>query len=145
MIVAVASDHAGYPLKERIKGLLTELGHAYVDYGTDSEESCDYPDFAFPAAEAVAEGRADRAILVCGSGIGMSMCANRVPGVRGALCYEVELARLSRLHNNANCLCLGARFIDYERAAQIIKVWLETEFEGGRHERRVNKINAYRP
>ena len=143
MKIALASDHAGFFLKEELKKLLSEMGHRYTDFGTDSQESCDYPDFAFPAAEAVASGECDAGILVCGSGIGMSMCANKVKGIRAALCYTPEAARLSRLHNNANVLCLAARLTQKETALEIVRVWLQTEFEGGRHLRRVNKIASY--
>ena len=143
MNIALASDHAGYALKERLKVLLDELGHVCVDFGTRSEESCDYPDFAFPASEALARGEVDRAVLVCGSGVGMSMCANRVAGVRAALCSSVEIARLSRRHNDANALCLAARFIDGKTAFEVVRVWLDEAFEGGRHARRVSKMAAY--
>ncbi|RKY14874.1 MAG: ribose 5-phosphate isomerase B [Planctomycetota bacterium] len=143
MRIALASDHAGFALKEKIKVVLTELGHQFKDFGTDSEESCDYPDFAFPAAESVARGNCDAAILVCGSGIGMSMCANKVAGVRAALCCSTQAAELCRLHNNANALCIGARLTDTKTALNIVRTFLVTSFEGGRHLRRVNKISQY--
>jgi len=143
MKVALASDHAGFALKEKIKRLLEELGHRYTDFGTHSQQSCDYPDYAFPASEAVAKGECDVGILVCGSGIGMSMCANKVRSIRAALCCSEEAARLSRLHNNANILCLGARLTPEKTALSIVKTWLDTPFEGGRHLRRINKIKQF--
>lgn len=143
MRVALASDHAGFPLKEKLKELLSEMGHTYTDFGTDSEERCDYPDFAFPASEAVSSGECEVGILVCGSGVGMSICANKVRGIRAALCSNTDVARLSRLHNNANILCLGARLTPQDVAFEIVRTWLQTNFEGGRHQRRLNKITDY--
>jgi ribose 5-phosphate isomerase B len=140
MRIAIASDHAGFELKEKLKEYLKELGYEYEDFGTHSEESVDYPDYALKVAEYVAEGKCERGILVCGSGIGMSMAANKVPGIRAALCYDTETARLSREHNDANILTLGARLIDEKTAREIVKVWLTTEFAGERHSRRVKKI-----
>lgn len=141
MKIAIAADHAGFKLKENIKKFLESLGHEYKDFGTDSEESVDYPDFAIKAAEAVKSKKFDRGILICGTGIGMCISANKVPGIRAALCYDTETARLSREHNNANVLTMGARIIGEEKAKEIVDVWLKTEFAGGRHERRVEKIN----
>jgi len=140
--IAVASDHAGYDLKSSVIEYLKSQGGVYEikDMGTGSSESCDYPDYALPAARAVSEGKCDAAILICGSGIGMSITANKFKGVRAALACDVERARLSRLHNDANILCMGARFTDAELARQMVKVFLETPFEGGRHARRVEKI-----
>jgi ribose 5-phosphate isomerase B len=141
--VATGSDHAGYEVKERLKEVIAGLGHESVDKGTDSQDSCDYPDFARAVAQAVSSGECDCGVLVCGTGIGMSMVANKVRGIRAAkVCSEHE-SRMSRLHNNANVLCLGARTLDYEKQVKpIVEVWLSTEFEGGRHERRVGRIMA---
>lgn len=143
MIIALASDHAGYRLKEHLKSFLTRLGHSYLDFGTDSEESCDYPDFAFPTVESLLKEECHRVILLCGSGIGMSICANRVKGVRAAVAFNTETARLSRQHNDSNTLCLPARFITERQAEEMVRVWLVTEFEGGRHTRRLDKIRTY--
>jgi RpiB/LacA/LacB family sugar-phosphate isomerase len=142
MRIAVASDHAGFELKEKLKEYLRELGHEYEDFGTNSSESVDYPDYALKVAECVAKKECERGILVCGSGIGMSMAANKVPGIRAALCYDTETARLSREHNDANVLTIGARLTDEKTAKEIVRVWLTTEFAGGRHSRRVNKIEG---
>ena len=140
MRIAIASDHAGFELKERLKEYLQELGHECKDFGTHSNESVDYPDYALKVAESVAKSECERGILVCGSGIGMSITANKVPGIRAALCYDKKTAKLSREHNNANVLSLGARLIDEKTTREIIQVWLTTDFAGGRHLRRVNKI-----
>jgi len=137
----VASDHAGFELKERMKTVLDRMGVAYEDLGPDSLEPVDYPDYARKVAEAVANGRADRGLLVCGSGQGMAMTANKYRGVRAAVAADEETARLSRQHNDANVLALGGRLIDPERGERILKTWLETPFEGGRHIRRVQKID----
>lgn len=139
-MIIIGSDHAGYKLKELIKGYLSEIGENYKDVGTNSEESCDYPVFAEKVAKEVVSTGNAKGILVCGSGIGVSMAANKVKGIRAALCMNAELAEMSRRHNDANILCLGARYIDFEAAKSIIKVFLSTEFEGGRHERRVQEI-----
>jgi len=139
--IALASDHAGYELKEAIKEYLTE--HELTDYDTHSTESMDYPDTGFKAAEAVANGDCERGILICGSGLGMSIVANKVKGIRAALCNSDELARLSRQHNDANILVLQGRFISNKQAKDIISVWLSTEFDGGRHQRRIDKISRY--
>jgi ribose 5-phosphate isomerase B len=138
--IAIGSDHAAVDLRERLVESLRSWGHAVEDLGTRDRASCDYPDFAHAVADKVASGDADRGVLVCGSGIGMSMAANRHPGVRAALCGELLSARLSRLHNDANVLCLGARLVGPEHAIEILKVWLETDYEGERHARRVAKI-----
>ena len=140
MNIALAADHAGYHLKEEIKKHLINQGHSVEDVGTDSEESVDYPDYGRKAAQLVSEGKAQRAILVCGTGIGMSMVANKVEGVRAANCNDFKSALLSRRHNDANILSLGSRMIDKESAIEIVDGWLSEEFEGGRHERRVKKI-----
>ncbi len=139
-MIIIGSDHAGYKLKELIKNYLNEIGEKYVDVGTDSEESCDYPIFAEKAAKKVLSTENTKGILVCGSGIGVSIAANKIKGIRAALCMNSELAEMSRRHNDANILCLGARYIDFETAKKIIKIFLSTEFEGGRHERRVQEI-----
>ena len=138
--IAVGADHGGYELKETLKAYLGELGYAVVDCGTDSSQSVDYPDFAFAVAQLVAQGRAWRGIIVDGAGIGSCMAANKVPGVRAAMCYDQATAFNSREHNNANVLTLGAGLIGSNLARQIVKTWLETAFGGGRHARRVNKI-----
>ncbi len=138
--VAIGTDHGGYELKEALKGYLGELGYEVVDCGTDSKKSVDYPDFAFAVAQLVAQGRAWRGIIVDGAGIGSCMAANKVPGARAAMCYDQATAFNSREHNDANVLTLGAGLIGPSLAKQIVKTWLETEFGGGRHARRVNKI-----
>ena len=140
MKIAIAADHAGYEEKEKIKKTLDKMGADYTDMGTDSTASVDYPDFARKVGEAVADGEYDRGILVCGSGTGMAIAANKVPGIRAAVAWNEEIAQLSRQHNNANVLALAARYIPDEEQEKIIKTWLETDFEGGRHERRVEKI-----
>jgi ribose 5-phosphate isomerase B len=141
MRVALGADHAGYELKERIKPLLDGLQISYEDFGTISNHSVDYPDFAAAVARGVAEGRFDRGILACGSGIGMAIAANKVAGVRAASVVDVESARLSREHNDANVLALGARVTPADRALEIVRTFLDTPFEGGRHERRIRKIS----
>jgi ribose 5-phosphate isomerase B len=141
MKIALASDHAGWKTKEEVKKYLGELKHSVKDFGTDSEDSVDYPDFAIKAAKAVKAGKAKYGILICGSGIGMCIAANKIKGIRAANAYSKLTAELSRRHNNANVLCLGARILDMKIIKDIIKVWLETPFEGGRHQRRVDKLN----
>ena len=140
MKISVASDHAGFELKEAVKEHLTSAGHDVVDFGTDSAESTDYPDYATPAALAVASGQVERGVLVCGSGQGMVMTANKVRGVRASLAWREDVARLSRQHNDANVLALPARFVDAETALKIVDAWLDAEFEGGRHTTRVEKM-----
>lgn len=142
MRIALASDHAGYVYKEAIKAHLVGLGHEVRDFGTDSTESVDYPDYIRPAAEAVADGSCERAVVLGGSGNGEAMVANRVKGVRCALCWSEESARLSREHNDANAISLGERMVSRELALRMIDIWLETPFEGGRHMRRVRGIDA---
>ncbi len=142
MAIAIASDHAGFRYKERIKELLTGLGMEYTDFGTDSEQSCDYPDKGAPAAKAVAQGAMEKGILVCGSGIGMDIVANKVTGIRAALCLTEEMAELSRRHNDANVLVLGERVTPWETVEKIVRKWLTTPFEGGRHQVRVDKIRT---
>lgn len=139
-VVAIASDHAGYEMKTALKEELSSLGYAVLDLGTDGPDSVDYPDFAHALADAVTQGKVGRGVLVCGSGIGVSITANRHPGIRAALCHNAETARLSRQHNDANVLALGERIIGVEVARECLKVFLETEFEGGRHGRRVAKM-----
>ena len=133
-VIAVGSDHAGYRLKGMLAGELSEMGYRVLDMGTGSEESCDYPDFAVKVAEAVREGEADRGVLVCGTGAGMAMVANKVPGVRAAACNERYSAEFTRLHNDVNVLTMGARMIEPEEALGILKVFLDTPFEGDREE-----------
>ncbi|HUT56522.1 MAG TPA: ribose 5-phosphate isomerase B [Phycisphaerae bacterium] len=141
MKIAVAADHRGVAAKERIVALLTEQGHHVLDVGTNSSKSCDYPDTAYKAARAVVDGQVERAITVCGSGIGMSISANKVKGIRAALCHDELTAQMSRRHNNANVLCLASDVMGEELMRRIVIDWLATEFEGGgRHERRVRKI-----
>jgi ribose 5-phosphate isomerase B len=140
MRIAVASDHAGYALKEAIKRRLADRGETVDDFGAPGTEPSDYSDFGAPAARAVAKGAADRGVLVCGSGQGMCMVANKVAGVRAALAWNPEIARLSRRHNDANVLCLPARFVTEGEALEIVDEWLKTAFEGGRHARRVEKL-----
>jgi ribose 5-phosphate isomerase B len=141
MKVALACDHGGYRLKEIIKDYLEEMGVECVDFGTYSEDSVDYPDFAYKAARAVAERKVDRAILVCGTGIGICIVANKVKGIRAGLCCNVYTAEMSRRHNDTNVLCLGGRVIGDELAKAIVKVWLETPFDGGRHARRLGRLS----
>jgi ribose 5-phosphate isomerase B len=139
-VVAIASDHAGYEMKTALKEEISSLGYGVLDLGTDSPDSVDYPDFAHALAEAVTQGKAGQGVLVCGSGIGVSITANRHPGIRAALCHNAETARLSRQHNNANVLAMGERIIGVDAARECLRVFLETEFEGGRHARRVAKM-----
>jgi ribose 5-phosphate isomerase B len=141
MRIAIAADHRGQTVKERIAVLLQEQGHEVLDMGTNSSKSCDYPDLAYPAARCVADTKAERAILICGSGIGMDICANKVTGIRAALCHDELTAQMSRRHNNSNVLCLASDVLGEELMRRIVSSWLTTEFEsGGRHERRVRKI-----
>jgi len=141
MKIAIGSDHAGFRYKEAIKRLLNELGHAVDDFGTDSEEPVDYPLFIRPVALAVARGEAERGVVLGGSGNGEAMVANRVKGVRCALCWNIKAARLARQHNDANMISIGQRMITEEVALEIVRTWLETPFEGGRHLRRIQLID----
>jgi len=141
MKIAVACDHGGLQLKNAIKKHLTEQGHEVTDFGTDTADSCDYPDLALPAAEAVANGKCDRGILVCSTGIGVSIVANKVPGVRCAHCHDTYCAEFTRLHNDANMLAMGEKVVGAGYALKIVDVFLNTQFEGGRHKRRVDKIS----
>jgi ribose 5-phosphate isomerase B len=140
MRIAIGADHAGFELKELIKHTLDDLRLIYRDFGTQSDEAVDYPDFAVRVARAVASGEFARGILICGTGIGMAMVANKIAGIRAAPAMDVETARLSREHNNANILALGARVTPPDRALDIVRTFLKTDFEGGRHERRLSKI-----
>ncbi len=141
MKVAIGADHGGFELKEKIKEFLIASGYEVTDFGTDSEESVDYPDIAYPLAKAVAKGKFERGILICGTGIGMSLVANKVKGVRAALCSDVYSAKYSVLHNNANILTFGGRVLGEELAKEIVKTWLSQTFsEGERHVRRIEKI-----
>ena len=141
-MIALGSDHAGRGLKEEIKKLLDERGLEYVDFGTDTDDSCDYPVFGFAAASAVADGKCDRGLLFCGTGVGISLAANKVKGIRCVVCSEPYSAKMSRLHNDSNMLALGSRVVGTELARMIVETWLDTDFEGGRHQRRVDLISA---
>jgi ribose 5-phosphate isomerase B len=141
MKIALASDHAGFELKEKIKEFLTE--YEVIDFGTENSNSMDYPDTGFKAAEAISNGNCERGILICGSGLGMSIVANKVPGIRATLCQTKQFAELSRMHNDSNILVLSGRFISEYLAKEIIDVWFNTEFEGGRHQKRLDKIQNY--
>jgi ribose 5-phosphate isomerase B len=144
MKVAIASDHGGVNIRQEIKNLMDEMGIQYEDFGCECEtSSVDYPDFAFPVAEKVANGEVDRGILICGTGIGMSIAANKVKGIRCALVHDTFSAKATREHNDTNILAMGERVIGPGLARDIAKIWLTTEFEGGRHENRVNKIKSF--
>jgi ribose 5-phosphate isomerase B len=143
MKIAIGSDHRGFDVKRRLVSLLQRLGHDVVDIGPTRSESVDYPDFAFEVAESVRDGRVDRGILICGTGIGMCIAANKVPGVRAAPCHDSITAEMSRRHNNSNVLCLSADLLGGELLDRMVRIWLETEFEGGRHARRVDKISRF--
>ncbi len=138
--ISIGCDHAGFPYKDAIIKLLEERGIGVLNFGTDSLDSVDYPDFAHPTASAVEDGKADAGILLCGSGNGVAMSANKHQGIRAALCWNTEIAEMARLHNNANMICVPVRYVSEETALDMIKTFLETEFEGGRHQRRVGKI-----
>lgn len=140
MIIALGSDHGGFQLKEEIKGHLTAVGMEFRDFGTLDGASCDYPDIAEAVAKAVASGEYDRGLLFCGTGIGISIAANKVKGIRAACCSDCFSAKYTRLHNDANILCLGGRVVGPGLATEMVDLFLETKFEGGRHERRVDKI-----
>lgn len=143
MKVILTADHAGMTIRNEVKALLEDLGIEYEDTGCSCEESVDYPDYALPAAKRVASGEFDRGIFICGTGIGMSISANKVKGVRCALAHDVYSAKLTRQHNDSNVLAMGERVIGPGLAQEIAKIWLETEFEGGRHARRIGKISEY--
>ncbi len=140
MKIAIGSDHAGFELKAEIKSLLKEIGLECIDFGTDGTTSVDYPDFGRKVSEAVSRGEIDRGILICGTGIGMSIVANKFPNVRASLCNDLFTAKMSRLHNDANILVIGGRIVGKDLAKEIVRVWFSTEFEGGRHVKRLEKI-----
>jgi len=140
MTIAIGSDHAGFELKEKVKSILMELGEGVVDFGTDGKDSVDYPDYGLRVANAVANGEANRGIAICWTGNGMTIAANKVKGIRATLCLNREMAYYARLHNNSNVLTMSQKYTDPDEVEEILKMWLETEFEGGRHERRLNKI-----
>jgi ribose 5-phosphate isomerase B len=140
--IAIGGDHAGFTYKRLLKGFLKELGHEIQDFGPDSEASVDYPDHVHPLAKAIVNKEVDFGILICGSGNGVAITANKYQEIRAALCWETELAKLAREHNNANVLCIPARFVSEKAAEEMVKIFLETDFEGGRHLDRVNKIAA---
>lgn len=141
MKIALASDHAGFELKERVRAFLDEKGIAHLDFGSGAGETVDYVDFGIRAMDSVVSGECDRAILFCGTGIGMSIVANKFKGIRAAVCWDRYTAEVSRRHNDANCLCLGGRVLEPVRALEIVAAWIDSSFEGGRHERRVAKIS----
>ena len=143
MKIAIGSDHRGYEVKRRLVSLLQQFGHEVIDVGPDRRENVDYPDFAFQVAQAVREGRAQRGILIDGTGIGMCIAANKVKGIRAAPCHDSITAEMSRRHNDANVLCLSADLLGEELIDRMIRLWLETEFENGRHGRRVEKITRF--
>ena len=140
MLIVIGSDHAGLEMKNEVISVLATLGCEYADYGTTSAQSVDYPDFGEKVADAVSTGKADKGILICGTGIGMSIVANKFPNVRAALCNDLFSARMSRLHNDANILVLGGRIIGKDLAKEIVQTWMTTPFEGGRHSNRLEKI-----
>lgn len=142
MRIHLGADHAGFPLKEQVRALLTAQGHDVVDVGTHAEDSVDYPDFAAEVGRAVAGGMADLGVLVCGSGLGMAIAANKVQGVRAIQASDPEMARMARLHNDANVIALPGRYITVEQADAVLAAFLGTAFEGGRHQRRIDKIDA---
>ena len=142
MNISIASDHGGLELKNKIAGYLVSLGHNVVDFGTYTTDSCDYPDFAHQAAEAVASGKCERGVVVCTTGIGVSMVANRHKGVRCALCTNTDQAKFTRLHNNANMIAFGQKYTTFDMAKLMLDVFLDTPFEGGRHQKRVEKIEV---
>jgi ribose 5-phosphate isomerase B len=140
MKIAIGSDHAGYKLKEKVKTFVTSLGYDAIDHGTYSEDSTDYPDYAHSVANDVESGKVDSAILICGSGNGINMAANKHQGIRAALCWNKEVAEMARLHNNANIISLPARYIEEKLAMEMVEIFLKTKFEGGRHQKRIDKI-----
>ena len=140
MKIAIGADHAGYALKDLVRDALRQAGHEVIDVGTNSADSTDYPDYAVAVAEGVLSGAAERGILVCSTGVGMSIAANKIDGIRAALAFNVDEVRLTRAHNDANIITIGARYTDPEAANEMVRIFLETPFEGGRHARRVGKI-----
>ena len=143
MKIAIGSDHRGFEAKQRLSHFLRELGHEVLDFGATGPESSDYPDFAIPAAEAVRSGQAERGVLLCGTNIGMCIAANKVKGIRAAPCHDTITAEMSRRHNDANVLCMSADLLGEQLLERMVRIWLQTEFEGGRHARRVEKITRY--
>ncbi len=143
MKIAIGSDHRGFDAKRRLVSLVQQLGHEVLDLGPEGSESVDYPDYALQVAQAVSEGRVERGILICGTGIGMCIAANKVKGVRAAPCHDSITAEMSRRHNDANVLCLSADLLGEELIDRMVRIWLETDFEGGRHARRVDKITRF--
>ncbi len=143
MKIAVGNDHRGVAVKQRLEDMLKSLGHSVDDFGATSAASVDYPDYAIPVAEAVASGKDDRGLLICATGHGMCIAANKVHGVRAVNCRDVVDAEMSRLHNDANVLCLSADLLSEEVIERMVKTWLDTKFEGGRHERRLEKVKQY--
>ncbi len=142
MKIVIGSDHRGFVAKEQVKAIITQLGHQYIDVGTKDNNPADYPDIAYMAAMAVSKGEADRAILICGTGIGMCIAANKVKGIRAALCHDELTAQISRHHNDSNVLCLSGDMTGEVLLRKIVEAWLTTDFSGGRHLRRINKISA---
>lgn len=140
-MIAIGSDHAGFEFKERIKKLLDELGEKYKDFGTFSKDSCDYPDFAKLVAESIIKKESDKGILICGTGIGMSIAANRFKGIRAAVCVNEAMAKVSRTHNDSNILAIGERTTPWIEVQKIVKAWLSSEFEGDRHIKRIEKMD----
>lgn len=140
--IALASDHRGYALKGVLRAELEAAGYGVLDLGSDSDDAVDYPDYGYAAAQAIADGRAARAVVICGTGIGIAIAANRHPAVRAAVCHEPETARLARRHNDANVLALASNYLDANAAKELLRTFLETEFEGGRHQARVAKLGA---
>jgi ribose 5-phosphate isomerase B len=143
MKIAIGSDHRGFDAKRRLVPMLRQMGHEVTDAGPDGHDSVDYPDFAYQVAKSVSEGRMDRGILICGTGIGMCIAANKVRGVRAAPCHDAITAEMSRRHNDANVLCLSADLLGEELIDRMVRIWLTTDFEGGRHARRVDKIKKF--
>ena len=141
MKIGVACDHGGYILKDLVKEVIISRGHEVIDLGTHGTDSVDYPDYAGKATRLLKAGGCERIVLICGTGIGMSICANRIKGIRGTLCHDAFTARMSRRHNDSNCLALGARVLGPGVAQDIVEVWLDTPFEGGRHQARLNRID----
>lgn len=142
MKIVIGSDHRGFVAKEQVKAIITQSGHQYIDVGTKDNSPADYPDIAYMAATAVSKGEADRAILICGTGIGMCIAANKVKGIRAALCHDELTAQISRHHNDSNVLCLSGDMTGEVLLRKIVEAWLTTDFKGGRHQRRINKISA---
>ncbi len=140
MKIAIGSDHRGFPAKEHVKRFLAQMGHEVLDCGTHSDAPTDYPDYAVPVCKTIQDGKAERGVLLCGSGIGMCMTANKMRGIRAALCHDELTAEMSRRHNDANVLCLAGDLLGDELIRRIVEIWVRTAFEGGRHERRVKKI-----